>query len=424
MCGLAGIISKDKKPLNTRDFNTLGILNDERGGDSCGIFIDGQCKYGINETAYYRDFMSTIELPEEASITILHCRKTSPKYTTNIQQAQPIVIREDGVIKFVLMHNGFISNIDNLAKKYIPKLNITGFSDSQVMAAIIYNCGYNVLNEYEGAAVFMIVDYREKNPTVRLFKGSSIYNPSHCDSERPLFIMKYNDRFYFSSTPYPLILINKDYSPLTIKANHLIQVKEDYTLYCELEAERSKLTKVITTTTTYTSNVSKRVEYDPNSGLYKTGDSLAHLNSPIWPSGYKADAQYCKDPTIAFFKGRLLLNNKCFQFIEDMIKKYHISIDDDLFTSFFPLVDFFSYNPIMKDGEYYRVDDEFKYISIQDDSWVSLFTNTNKYILRQGKLDKIPMITTSTYNKFQQDQQAIFFNFTEIEDSIRQYLIK
>ena len=50
MCGIAGIISTEPTKFNINHFNILGTLNDERGGDSCGIFIDKKYQYGIKDT--------------------------------------------------------------------------------------------------------------------------------------------------------------------------------------------------------------------------------------------------------------------------------------------------------------------------------------------------------------------------------------
>ena len=42
MCGLAGILRTKKAKFDYQTFCTLGIANDSRGGDSCGVFIDGE----------------------------------------------------------------------------------------------------------------------------------------------------------------------------------------------------------------------------------------------------------------------------------------------------------------------------------------------------------------------------------------------
>ena len=39
MCGIAGIINKTPREFDYSTFCTLGIANDARGGDSCGVFM-------------------------------------------------------------------------------------------------------------------------------------------------------------------------------------------------------------------------------------------------------------------------------------------------------------------------------------------------------------------------------------------------
>ena len=87
------------------------------------------------------------------------------------------------------MHNGTIYNYQELAEKYIPEINITGMTDSQVMARIFYHKGYKVLSEYNGGAVFAIADYRGNKPKVLLFKGASKKDKWNTveSEERPLY---------------------------------------------------------------------------------------------------------------------------------------------------------------------------------------------------------------------------------------------
>jgi asparagine synthetase B (glutamine-hydrolysing) len=49
MCGIFGMISKKSKRFNKRAFFTMGVRNDSRGGDSCGVFIDKQVEYGVDK---------------------------------------------------------------------------------------------------------------------------------------------------------------------------------------------------------------------------------------------------------------------------------------------------------------------------------------------------------------------------------------
>ena len=180
MCGIFGLISLDKrKQFNFSMFSTLGINNDSRGGDSCGIFIDGNSEYGTTkDNKFFSDFFLDSELlkkTEEFNIALGHCRKASPGMGVSPEKAQPIVLRtaKSGETRFVMIHNGTITNYEDLAKKYIPDIDIKGFTDSQVMARIFYFKGYDCLSEYIGGSVFFIVDYRQPEPDVLMFKGKS-----------------------------------------------------------------------------------------------------------------------------------------------------------------------------------------------------------------------------------------------------------
>ena len=174
-------------------FCTLGIANDSRGGDSCGYFIDGHYEYGYKDSdKLFRNFFQGnkfLHNLKTCTIAFGHCRKASVG-AINESTAQPVVLtNEEGKVEYVLMHNGTIHNYKELAKKYIPKVDITGMTDSQVMARIFYYTGYESLSEYNGGAVFAIVDYRQENPKIILFKGASKetkWSKSETE-ERPLY---------------------------------------------------------------------------------------------------------------------------------------------------------------------------------------------------------------------------------------------
>lgn len=251
MCGLSGIISFDKAPVNISHFDILGTLNDERGGDSCGIFIDGNVKYGVEENKKFRDFTKLLIYPETFNIALIHCRWTSSINTTSITQAQPVCIyNESGKIDYVLMHNGTIYNSHALADKYLHKIvDITGMSDSQIMANIFYYNGYDVLNEYIGTAAFVIVDYRNETPEVLFFKGDSEFNPEGAKEERPLYCMFYDNKLYFSSMTYPLNLISRDSQVYIVPVGKLCKLIEGYKFQIVLRTNRyhfdSKLIKKV-----------------------------------------------------------------------------------------------------------------------------------------------------------------------------------
>ena len=56
MCGIFGMVSRKPKAFNKRGFFTMGVRNDSRGGDSCGVFIDGKVEYGVDKQKFFIDF--------------------------------------------------------------------------------------------------------------------------------------------------------------------------------------------------------------------------------------------------------------------------------------------------------------------------------------------------------------------------------
>lgn len=231
MCGIWGIVNKKPAHFDRKTFNILGYANDSRGGDSCGIFIDGKYEYGTGDKKYYQDFYEDSPLLKAAkvvSIALGHDRKASVG-AINEATAQPIIIKENDKPVFVVLHNGTIKNYTDLAKKYIPNINIKGMTDSQVMANIFYNCGYDALAEYEGGSVFFIVDYRSKSPKVMFFKGASKKdaNAKENTDERPFYFARTKNSFIFSSLDIPLDIMTPDCEVYTAVENTLIALVDN-----------------------------------------------------------------------------------------------------------------------------------------------------------------------------------------------------
>lgn len=217
MCGIYGIVSKQVIPFDKRMFCTLGINNDSRGGDSCGIFIDGVVEYGIDDRKYFINFMKDSQLLKSVTkcrCAIGHDRKASVG-GISLEAAQPVVFKnDDGNIDFVVIHNGTIHNYLDLADKYIPGIDCSDMTDSQVMATIFYNAGYDCLAEYQGGAVFFIVDYREGNPRYFAWRGESKKTSYSKDTEdkeeRPFFFTYGRNSIIFSSISTYLYVISDD----------------------------------------------------------------------------------------------------------------------------------------------------------------------------------------------------------------------
>lgn len=204
MCGLYGIINREVRPFRRDWFTVLGMANDRRGGDSCGVFIDGKVEYGIGKKALFEDFFWDSELlnnTTECQIALGHDRKASVGAIT-VEKAHPILVKNDqGEVDFVLIHNGTIHNYETLAKQFIPDVDCTKLSDSQVLALILYYKGFDVLSRYNGGTAFVAVDYRSGRPVTYLYKGASKTNSylKTEEVERPLYMSFDQDRLVFSS---------------------------------------------------------------------------------------------------------------------------------------------------------------------------------------------------------------------------------
>lgn len=229
MCGLFGYLGKKQK-ISFPLLNMLGIDNDSRGGDSCGIFIDGKVEYGTGINKFYELFYNNSKLlkeVDEAEIILGHDRKAS---IGNISEAtaQPVVIyNEKHEVDFAMIHNGTIHNYVDLAKKYLGEYEV-GMTDSQVMAKIIYLHGYDVLEEYNGSGAFVFVDYRTKKrkPQFNLFRGESLVTKysATTSEERPLFYIYDVNGIWFSSisTIFHVMCFRKNMSVFKLPTNKLV----------------------------------------------------------------------------------------------------------------------------------------------------------------------------------------------------------
>lgn len=415
MCGIWGQINVKKSKFNKTLFNVLGIHNDTRGGDSCGIFIDGKTEYGVNEKKLYSKFFNNSELIKNTThckIALGHCRKASVG-VINETTAQPIVIKNDnGDIEFVLMHNGTIYNYKALAKKYIPDIDITGMTDSQVMARIFYHCGYDCLSEYYGGAVFVIVDYRN-GTKVYLFKGASKqYSYSTVETEeRPFYFIHSNTSFVFSSLNTYLNTSNPEEEIFTIFPNQLIEVRGD-DIYIVKEYPRDNVAQSLPSNgtkeywknvygyddedyydwdnknTTSVTVISKDKKEDPK-WVRITSDGVYHLNNITVHGKYYLnmygkvyDSKLGDTKEIWFWDGILLYGALEFQFLVNLCSYYQMSPEDVKWTC--PeILNYLSPYPI-KDPDYTGGTD--KWVKCTDMDNIVPFTNTIQFFLESKTL--------------------------------------
>lgn len=437
MCGIFGLINKDQAIFDKGIFNILGIANDVRGGDSCGIFIDGKTEYGVDKKKLYQDFFldsKLIKSTSECKVAFGHCRKTSVG-KTSLETAQPVVIKEGDEIKYVLLHNGTIYNYEELAKKYIPDIDIKGMSDSQVMARIFYYKGYDALSEYNGGAVFVIADYRD-NPKPRIFfwKGESKKTAYAKVSfeERPFYYVNKDGKFIFSSIPYFLEGYVND-ECWTIHSNTLVEYING-NIYINKKFNRNncqqdKEYKSINSSTAYNSN-SNNSNYSGGWGssnyvyLNDLGEYMLKqkkLHGKVFCSAYgiafdnsfqSPNSQY-----FYFYNGVLLYNEEAFNFIE-MVRE-HFSIDIPEYTSYevfcrdYPeIVAYFSYSPIMmcNDKVYLTVTENLMWEKF-DGEFRSVLTTAGIHNCKNGKIISTTYSNSiSSFEAFKAASKAFYFD--------------
>lgn len=369
MCGIAGIVNKMPRAFDYSAFCVLGIANDSRGGDSCGVFIDGKYEYGVDKSKLFSNYFLGSDLlynTDRASIALLHCRKASIGAISE-KTAQPVIIKDTyGNVDYVLMHNGTIHNYKELAAKYIPEVDITGMTDSQVMAHIFYNVGYEPLNEYNGGAVFAIVDYRGYSPKVMLFKGASKKTEysKEIEEERPLFycVDKLKRELVFSSIGIHLAALRKEQDVFSLREN---------TLY-EFNGKGLSVVKYYSRENAFQQKKYDKYDYR-SSGYHYGGGTLPlvcgedsgymaanllnntysfrskPMHGKVYLTNYgKIENHSRKNPKnyeMYFFRGVALKNSYCFRFLSALQKDSRLS-DADFFKKFEPVIRYLSVDEI------------------------------------------------------------------------------
>lgn len=350
-CGMFGIITAKPKRFDYRGFCVLGIHNDVRGGDSCGVFVDGKTEYAADKVnKYFYNFFQqskVLNKLNKTQVAIGHCRKASVGLIT-VAQAQPIVFKDaEGNTEFVVMHNGTIHNYGELAKTYIPNVPINGLTDSQVLANIIYRCGYDVLGEYIGGASFVFVDYRKnpKRPEVMFFRGESKeYSYSATTKEeRPMFYACDDERIVFSSLGTYIAAIMPKEETFSTNPNCLLAWEGDSLVVKKTYDRRNCTQNIPYAVSTYNHSGSwweDDVDYGQvnqntiaknlhpgqvtltSLGTYTKDNIPLHGQVNISMYGYTSEYATGYFTPFWFWNGIMLYNEKCFHFLETFARTY------------------------------------------------------------------------------------------------------
>lgn len=204
MCGLFGASGSR---INQDKLNILGIYNDARGGDSCGVW-DG--KRTVNWERKISDgkgkfinFAKTYHIDTKSLTVLGHTRKASPGIFVDEENAHPFVFS-----RITGTHNGVIRNTKELADLYDTDLYA---SDSKTLYAIINKLFEEeenpeeavafLLGKYLGAAALAFTD-RTVPGSLYLFRGESVKTPTSKEGlfeERPLYVQTVGKTLYYSS---------------------------------------------------------------------------------------------------------------------------------------------------------------------------------------------------------------------------------
>lgn len=393
MCGIFGFIGQRQKPFDKRAFVTLGVANDTRGGDSCGIFIDGQYEYGVDKLKLFGDFWYQSKLIKEtrsATIALGHDRKASVG-GVKAELAQPVIINGENGPEFVFIHNGTMVNHTALAKKYLPDMDTAHMSDSQIMANIFYRHGFDSIEEYIGAAVFVAVDYRSGKPVSYFFKGESKeYSYSQkASEERPLFFTTSHQQICFSSiystlaTLFPDKALSKNifypngntlytvdsvgdievvkeydrskcyqkevcagsvYHSYMYNQNNAYGDEEDYYGYWRGKNNNDTATNLLT------SGNNGKLTFDSKTMLYYEGENVAHGLYYVVDNGSIVPARTTNAFEVFFFNGVLIKNADALFFLIEFMVTMQLT-EEKVFERYESLVRFLSPLPAVGLGD-------------------------------------------------------------------------
>lgn len=288
-CGIFAWTGKYPSLFNLDKFNTIGLYNDSRGGDSAGIFYNGRLLRGIGKYSKYENFIKNVErFNPEFNVVIGHTRKASVG-STSLANAQPIYITDESgeCVDFILSHNGTIYNHEELAKKYDVDTSEL-FTDTQVLARLIQKVGVKILEEYHGTAALLFWDRKSKN-SISIFRGESSYslNSNYTSEERPLYMFKDLKSMYFSSLKDPLEVLagkTKDKSDIIseVPANTVIELHKGKIVdEIKINRDKSSQSKISTNNNFNNRRTREPVDIYTEDALVRSNNTTSRQNNRV-----------------------------------------------------------------------------------------------------------------------------------------------
>lgn len=238
---------RSPKSFNPDKFNALGIMNQTRGTNSCGVTVDGKIYHGIDNTSRYCDFLAEggFPLPMSIPIVIGHTRNSTVGKNT-AANAHPFGYGEakanKELFEFIGVHNGTLYNYKDLAednkidttKSIINEKNTSFVADkidSEILLEIIYkSADFKVLSRYNGAAALVFCNVNEPE-YIYAFHGASVKSLDGNDKalyiERELWAwQEHKNSLYISSQEHGLQAIGGTKETMThLQTNTVYKIK-------------------------------------------------------------------------------------------------------------------------------------------------------------------------------------------------------
>lgn len=221
MCNQAAFIGKQP---DINKLKILYILGRSRGRDSCGFAVNGEITHGYFEKKG-ADFSDSVDHVQEIGFPteyntpiILHNRAKTIGAATK-SNAHPFFFKDGDKPGMYFMHNGSLREYYQLAKKY--NISTKDYDiDSQLLGMLLYDHGYDILTEYQGAA--SVSFYYDNDPEhLYVWKGASLKtynNKEYLSDERPYhYVFIPGEGFYFASLEEHLKVITNHNEDLVIK---------------------------------------------------------------------------------------------------------------------------------------------------------------------------------------------------------------